>query len=93
MLDRRCRYRFADGRLRHDRHTAPFALLAGGVPDIVKRALVTKGFSGKCRSTREGPLHLVDGAVSDFRFGGLNGHQNCGSRLPELTRNGHCRRL
>ena len=35
---------------RHVRHTAPFALLAGMVPDIVKRALVTKGFSGKYRS-------------------------------------------
>ena len=30
------------------------------VPDIVKRALVTKRFSGKCRSTGGGPLHLVD---------------------------------
>ena len=58
------------------RHTAPFALLAGYVPDIVKRALVTKRFSGKCRSMGDGPLHLVD--VPDFRFRGLNGHQNRG---------------
>ena len=53
---------------RHVRHTAPFALLAGMVPDIVKRALVRKRFSGKRRSTGDGPLHLVDVAVSDFRL-------------------------
>ena len=42
-----------------------------GVPNIVKRALVTKGCGGKYRSTGDGPLHLVDVAVSDFRFRGL----------------------
>ena len=59
------------------------------VPDIVKRALVRKRFSGKRRSTGDGPLHRVDVAVSDFRFRGLNGHQNCGPRLPLVTRRGH----
>ena len=61
----------------HVRHTAPFALLAAMVPDIVKRALLTKGFGGKCRSTGDGPLHLVDVAVSDFRFWRHNGHPKC----------------
>ena len=73
---------------RHIRHTEPFALMAGMVPDIVKRALVRKRFGGKCRSTGDGPLHLVDVAVSDFRFRELNGHQDRGSRLPLVTRNG-----
>ena len=85
-------YRF-DNRIcrdsgRHVRHTAPFALLAGMVPDRAKRALVMKGFGGKRRSSGDGPLHLVDVAVSDFRFRGLNGHQNCGCRLPLLTHSG-----
>ena len=41
------------------------------VPDIVKRALVMKGFGGKRRSTGDGPLNLVDVAVSNFRVRGL----------------------
>jgi hypothetical protein len=35
--------------------------------------------------------HFADIAQSlhDIRFWALNGHQNCGSRLPVLTPNGH----
>jgi hypothetical protein len=39
----------------HVCHTAPYDLMAGKVPDIVKRALVTKGYGGKRRFMDSGP--------------------------------------